>query len=150
MGKQLIALFAAVLALALMGAGCGGSSTPSPSKAEFVKKAEVICKDNSAKIQKSFRSYINEHEDLKNPTKADYLDLVSTVLVPHIEEEIDELKALGAPKGDEDQVDAIIEAREAGVGAIETYPEEAVENNSAFKESSELARKYGLRYCGLR
>jgi hypothetical protein len=109
-GKQLIVLVAAVLAAALVVTGCGSSD--SISKAEFVKKADAVCKKGEEAVRKDFGAFAETHENVKKPTEADYAELVDAVVVENVEKEVDDLRALGAPEGDEGKVEAMLQARE--------------------------------------
>jgi major membrane immunogen (membrane-anchored lipoprotein) len=152
-GKQIIALFAAVLAVALVVVGCGSSdsSTASITKAEFIKQADADCKKGEEEIQKDLAVYLKEHKDLEKPTEDDYSELVEAVLVPAAEQEIDDIRALGIPSGDEDQVEAMLDAREASIEKAQEEPKAVVQNGgSVFGEASKLAKEYGLKDCGNR
>lgn len=153
--KRLIALGAAVLAACLVAVGCGGggddASTASLTKAEFIKQANAVCKKGEEQIETDFAAYVKGHEDIRKPTEADFSKLVDSVLVPNAEKEIEDLRALGLPSGDEDQVEAILEAREESVEAAEDEPEVVVKDGEkVFGKASELAISYGLEDCGNR
>ena len=152
---RLIALVAGALAIFLVVAGCGGgdsdSSTASITKAEFIKQADAACKKSEEEIQNDFAVYIKKHEDLKNPTEADYAELVETILVPNVDQEVEDIRALGAPSGDEDQVEAMLEAREESVKTAEDDPQLVLnESDKVFAKASKLAKEYGLEGCATR
>jgi hypothetical protein len=145
-----VAALAAALVVSMVGCG-SDSSTASVTKAEFIKKAEAACEKGSEGIQKDFAAFIKKHENVKNPTKADFAELVDVAMVPSITTEITELKAIGAPSGDEGQVDAIVKAREVSVKKAEDEPELVVqESKKIFGEASQLAKAYGLKACATR
>ena len=56
---------------------------------------------------------------------------------------LDELKALGAPEGDEEQVEAIVAALEDGSERVAEDPSAAFEDEP-LKEAGELADEYGF------
>lgn len=149
-----IALLAGSLAVALAIAGCGGdssTSTSSVSKAEFVKEADAVCQGGNKRMEAGFAKFLTENKDVKRPTRDDYEKLVVTVLVPSIRKEIDELRALDTPSGDEDRADAIFDAVEEGLETAEGDPKLAVTSSDAvFGISSRLAKEYGLEVCGSR
>ncbi len=156
MGKRLIVLFAGAVAVVLAVSGCGSSDDPSGAsitKAQFVKKADASCKKGKEKIRADFAKYVKEREDkgqdLSNPTEDDFAEVVDVVLVPDVEEEVEEIRDLGAPSGDEDQVDAILEAREDGLEAAEAEPKAVVvSGKNVFAQATKLAKEYGLEVCG--
>ncbi len=146
----------AVAALALVAAGCGGGdgtevTTSDLSKAQFVKQADAVCKKGEEQIQEDFVAYAKKHKDLTKPTDSDYAELIDAVFVPNVNREVEELRDLGAPAGDEEQVEAMLVAREENVAAAEAEPKKLVsESSKVFAEASKLAKEYGLKTCGNR
>jgi hypothetical protein len=169
-GKQLAALFAGVVAIVLIVAGCGSSSgssagtgdeitTSSISKAQFIKKADAACEKGEKQIQvgigalgaKKARERESEGEENPEPTEADYAELIDLVVAPNIENEIDEIRALGAPSGDEDQIKAFVDAREESIEIAERAPKLILRNSGKmYEQSDKLANEYGLKDCGNR
>lgn len=147
--KRLIILGAVALVVGLVAAGCGeDSSTASITKAQFVKKANAICAKVGQEVVSDFASYAKENKNLKTPTEADYADLVDAVMTPNIEKEVTELEALGAPSGDEDTVEELIDSRAATIEKAEAEPSLLLnESDELFAESSKLATEYGLDEC---
>jgi hypothetical protein len=155
-GKRTIVICAGVLALALIGAGCGsddeGEVTAAEiSKAEFVKQADAACKRSEKQIQEDFAAYVKDHEDIQKPTEADYAELVDVILSPNVEQEVEDIRALGAPSGDEEEIEGLLAAREESVEVAEEDPEALISNGDRiFAKSSKLAEEYGLEVCGNR
>lgn len=155
MGKRWIVLGAGALAVASIAVGCGGGSgdavsTSAISKAAFAKKADAVCKKGSERMASAFAKYLKTGE-VTDPSQAVQEKLVGKVLVPSVKREIDELRALGAPSGDEDRVGEIIKALEEGVETAEGNPEAvAVSSDVVFGIASRLAKEYGLEVCGSR
>jgi hypothetical protein len=149
-----IALLVGVLALPLLVAGCGGddsSSGPTISKAVFIKKADAICTGGNKRMEVSFAHFLEKNKNIKHPSKADFEELVGKVVVPNLQREIKEIRALGAPDGDEDKVDGFLTALEEGLETAEGNPQVAVSSSQAvFGISSRLAKEYGLEVCGSR
>jgi len=137
-------------------AGCGGggddsSSGPAISKAVFIKKADAVCQGGNERMEVDFAAFLKEKKNIKKPSQADYEELVGEVVVPNLRREIKEIRALGAPSGDEDKVDAYLEAVEEGLETAEDDPTVAVKSSEAvFGVSSRLAKEYGLEVCGSR
>ncbi|HEY6551234.1 MAG TPA: hypothetical protein VIY71_08565 [Solirubrobacterales bacterium] len=145
-----------MLALALLVAGCGGggddsSTGPTISKAAFIKKADAICSGGNKRMEASLAHFFQEGKKIKRPSKADFEELVGKVVVPNLRQEIKEIRALGAPSGDEDKVDEILTALEEGLETAEGNPQAAVDSSEVvFGISSRLAREYGLEVCSSR
>jgi hypothetical protein len=165
-----IALLAGVLAVALILVGCGGggsdstttssdsttssgdSSTASLSKAEFIKKADAICAAGGKRTQSEYAAYVEEKKlsAKKEPTPAQFAEVSEKIQVPAFKRQAEEIRALGAPPGEEDQVTALVDAIDAGIEKVEEAdPRKALESSSSmFVEADKLAIAYGLKVCG--
>jgi hypothetical protein len=145
-----------VLAIALIAAGCGGSSssdsTASLTKAEFVKQGNAICAIGNKQIEAGFESFAKENHlsENKQPTEAQAAEIAETVLIPAVTTQIEGIRALGVPSGEEDQVNAILDAAEEGIEKAEEDPGVLLSSNgdNAFGKANKLAREYGLTTCG--
>lgn len=153
MNKRFIALLAAFVALALIGAGCGsGSSTESTSsltKAEFVKQGNAICAKGSEEINEGFEEFVKENglSKKKAPPKAVQEEAVETVLIPKISKELESIRALGPP---DEEAEAVLDAAEEALEKGEEDPIQFVKEESTgpFAKANKLAREYGLTKCG--
>jgi hypothetical protein len=155
MGTRLAALGVGALAIVLVVAGCGGggssTSTSSISKAQFIKKADAVCATGNKRLEADFAAFLQEKKNLRDPSEADFEELVGKVVVPNLDREIKEIRALGVPSGDEDEVGEIVTAIEEGLETAENDPKAAVNSSEAvFGVSSRLAKEYGLEVCGSR
>lgn len=142
----------ALLLAAVAFAGCGGGgdntesatgttvTTSSRSKAEFVALANGICKRTRANLNLEMGEYLKEHEG--DPGKKKTIpDAFRVVGIRKFPAQIEEIRSLGAPKGNEQQVEAFLAAMQKVVDAP---------RQSTFRElirSAALARKYGLDDC---
>lgn len=137
----------AVLAALLAFAGCGGGDdTTEITKAEFTKQANAGCKEHAKERDELFKATINE-VDASETTRADQEKLIDEVLIPPFEKDIENLKSLGAPAGDEEQVEEIIEEMEKAVKKVEAQPLVALRSSSQFAQARAAAVKYGLKDC---
>lgn len=156
--ERFVALLIGVTTTALVLAGCGGGGDKSEgsevnassiSKAQFVKEANAICKKGSDKMHSDYMAFSNEKNDNPTPSQAEYKEFVNTVVAPNVTREIDEIRAIGAPKGDEERVEAIIAALEEGLEKTREKPELALSaNREIFAQAIKLATAYGLTVCG--
>jgi hypothetical protein len=134
-------------------AGCGGGdenstgttastgTTSSRSKAEFVKLANGICKRADLYRTPEIGEYVRDHENEDKSQTASIMAAFRAVVLTKISGEIEEIRALGVPKRDEQQVEEILSSLERAVAAP---------GNLTLKElhrSAELARSYGLDEC---
>jgi len=156
MGRGTIAIAVALALAALVVGGCGGggdssTATVSVSKAAFIKKVDAVCQKGTERMQKAILDFLKQHRNVQRPNKAQSEKLVGTAIVPSVETELKELKALEAPEGDGDRVDAIISALEEGLETAEDNPEAVVASSDAvFGISGRLAGEYGAEVCGSR
>jgi predicted small secreted protein len=159
MGRGPIALIAAVVAAAILVAGCGGgddsSASGSISKEEFITKADAICKASSKRMEKELFEFLRKNRGggtLRKPSVEQNEKFIVTVLIPNLEQEIKELKALGIPDGDDEKVDAMIAALEEGQETAEnqTATVAAGTSDMVFGIASRIAAEYGLQTCGTR
>ena len=155
MGTGWGAFVAAAMVIALVVAGCGGdgSSTAAStiSKEEYIAKADAICKKGTERLQKALFGLLKEQRNLAKVSEAKQEKIVTTVMVPSVSREVDELRALGVPDGDEEKVDAIVAALEEGVETAERNPEVVTKSSDAvFGIASRIAGEYGLKACSSR
>jgi hypothetical protein len=144
------ALLAALLvaAFAVLVGGCGGDDEPSPTKAEFVKQADEICQQGNERADVEAQKYVKQNEfDAPTASTKEVEKAIRSVYLVNVNEQVEELKELGAPEGDEDQVDEIVASYEDGVATIEEKPMTFFDG-SALKEPRKLATDYGLETCG--
>jgi len=156
LNKALLAVLVALAALAAGVAGCGGGddgdtgTTASLTKAEFLKQADAICKRENSKLESEFEEFAKESGfQGKEPSKEQNVEVIEEVLVPNVSNQRDEIEELGAPDGEEDKVEAILDALGEGIEEVEGDPEAVLDPQSdPFGKANELAGDYGLKACG--
>jgi hypothetical protein len=145
MKRNLTWLLGLTVAAALIVAGCGGggddSSTSSLSKSEWIAKADAICQQGNQEIEQAARQQFGNQK----PTAADVQQFAIQTALPNTQSQIDKIKALGAPSGDEDQVNKILGAVQADIDKAKAAGDM---ENSTFADANALARQYGLKVCG--
>ena len=146
-----------VLAFTLVAiVGCGSKEegdAPSPSRAQVIKRANDICEQMEAQQLKEFAKYAKAHPEVKKELEAGKTqheqELVEAVGLPPIESAVEEIKALGAPSGDEAKVEAVVSEIEAGIETAKDEPEvffSSVKDNP-FTHANQLAADYGFTRC---
>jgi hypothetical protein len=146
-------IYLGAIAIAAIGVlvGCGGAgdngssdttiTTSSHTKAEFIKLADGICKRERERVIAEFAAYVQQHEG-KGKAKPEVInDAFATVVLPEIKHQIEEIRSLGAPKGDEQQVEELLSSLQEAVDAGNRFVA------GDFKRSARLARAYGLESC---
>jgi hypothetical protein len=153
LNKALLAAIAALVAVAAIVAGCGsgGDTTDEMvtlTKTEFIKQGDAICKQGNEASEKEAEEFAEDNDfKLEKASKEQLEEAVSEVLVPNLEGQIEELEALGAPKGDEGKVEAIVSSLEEATSEIEDDPG-LVFQGDVLKKPSKLADDYGFKVCG--
>jgi len=153
LNKAFLAAIAALVALTALVAGCGGGDettdeTVTLTKTEFIKQGDAICKQGNDESEKEAEEFAEDNDfKLEKASKKQLEEAVGEVLVPNLEQQIEELDALGAPEGDEDKVEAIIVSLEEATGEIEDDPG-IVFQGDVLKKPSKLAEEYGFKVCG--
>jgi hypothetical protein len=159
---------AAAIALGVGGCGGGSNSTSSEStnttaasggkqakvhssslgKTEFIEKADAICTREKTKGLEAMGAFVKENKGATGQAKAELIgEAIQKVFLPSIQSQVDQIRALGAPEGDEQEVEAILVALEEAVeGASQGSPSSARFAHS-FANSGALAREYGLTAC---
>jgi len=147
-------MLAAVIAVALVAAGCGSSDDETESgaltKVEFIKQGDAICKQGSEQIEEDVDEFAKENDvDTSNPSQEEQEEVILTAVVPSLQTQADELNDLSAPSGEEAEIAAIVEALEAGIEKIEDDPGTLAQaGGGPLAKANELAGEYGFEECG--
>jgi hypothetical protein len=150
-------IVAAIIAALLLAAGCGSSSDPeitvqagSLSKAEFIKKADAICKAGRSEFEAKYSSLIEAHKaDIGNAEKEKEIldEVLETILSPNIEGQIEQISELGAPKDYAPEVTAFLNAVQKRLDEMHENPEELTASSVPFKKAEDVAKKAGMDGC---
>ena len=148
---------AVTLAVAALASGCGSDDEEggfSPvvsdplSKVEFLRQADEICHSAESQIEAAADDLVTDEED---PTPQEVEEVAISIVVPALESEVAAIDALGAPEGDEETVEAILDATRAGISEIESDPQSLLDGPPpSLAEAERLARAYGSQQCGIR
>ena len=139
---------AAAVAMAIALAGCGGSdestTTPEPlSKTEFIAEADQIC----AEANDSLEAAIDDASSSGEPSPEVLTELIADTLLPTVQDAVDQIRALGAPAGEEEQVVEILDSFDRSIEEARADPEAALNSSSPFEEAEQLAADFGLQDC---
>jgi hypothetical protein len=160
LSKRLILLFAGLLALAIA-AGCGSSddstNTDTTSvdvtitKEQLVAQGDAICKQGNEEIEEGFERYAEENDIPENqePSDEQGVEIVEMVLVPNLKTQAELLRGLGAPEGDEEQVEELLDSLDEAIETAEDDPEALFnEDTDPFGDVNQQAQDYGFSDCG--
>ena len=131
--------------------GCGGAddttstattasetttaSAPALSKEQFIAQADAIC----AAGDKTINAAVQALGD-GQPSQAD-LQQFAQIAVPALQEQVDAIRALPPPSGDEAQITAMLDAVQDGIDKIKSDPS-AIEADP-LDQADQLARTTG-------
>jgi hypothetical protein len=147
----LAAMIADLLALA----GCGGGDDTSTtagealSKSEFLAQGNAICEKGDKEINAEAKQTFTQQGA---PSQATQTKFVTDTVIPNVQGQIDGIDALPLPSGDEDQVQAIVDAARSGLDKAKADPslltDQGGGQSDPFAEANKLANAYGLDKCG--
>lgn len=132
------------------GGNAEGVTTSSLDREEFIRQASARCHQAKKGLLQKAAKYVKEHSSEEVPEAVLTANGVSEVVMPVVEAQIEAVRQLGAPAGDEDEIEAMLSAQE---DAVETVREQErldpVKGPAEFFEDSNKAyEEYGLRACG--
>lgn len=151
-------ILAAVAVLALLGVGCGGSDgggetqASTIGKAEFIKRANEICRETQKRLVNKTKPLLAQPEGSRARRQLEF-KLVTTVVAQEFENEISEIEELGAPSGDEAEIKRILSSLEPAIEEARTEPETYVAGKDYrggkehYGETYRLAGDYGMNDC---
>lgn len=116
------------------------------SKAEFVKQADQMCRrERRAQLRRAGRITQELGEgDLEGNFEA----LSRRVLAPTHVNKAEEIRQLGAPRGDVAQIEALVKAMRQDSAALASDPAaNPTEYTAALRRSTRLAGEYGFTEC---
>lgn len=144
---------AAVLAM-----GCGGGSPNSGDeaigKAAFVAKVNAICATTQKRIVGGGVARVLRVKDDRQAREKVETELVVDLLIPTLKQAVAEIRALGAPSGDDARIDAFLRATEEAIHEAQTEPRSYVTVGGHYRSGAHhfgkarnLANAYGLSGC---
>jgi hypothetical protein len=149
---RVIVALAVALAIGSIATGCGlgDSSDPAPTKAAFVKRGDAICEKIPSRYLNRYNDLREEQKGKSLPPKAAKEEQNLKSAVPPLRTATAEFEELGAPEGDEEQVEAIIAALEKGADGIEADPGSELSGpKSPLASFAKLTGENGLKACQL-
>jgi hypothetical protein len=153
----------AVVMGALIGCGADGNSstgehsdstvtTSSLSKAAFIKKASAACVREGEGAMGKAAAYVEEHSGEGLPREVLIANTAKTVLLPIVEAQISAIRKLGAPAGDEEEIDSILDAQEMAVREVRGLKKVEAMTAMFVEYFADVGRKfeaYGFKACAL-
>lgn len=114
------------------------------TKAEFIKRADAICERIDEEQLNRLQRVVKEDPSIIEDDQAE-AELAISVGMPLIKQQAAEIEELGAPAGDEEEVQTILDAMtEAAEGVEREVPPSLI---GEFREVNKLAERYGFDAC---
>jgi hypothetical protein len=150
-----VAAMTIVLALTSV-VGCGGTdqSSASNNKAAFIHKANAICEATRKALTSSeaFKVLREVKEETGKSGREAEAAFIPKWVVPKAEAEVEEIRSLGAPSGDEDRIEALLSSLEDVLETAKSHPKRYLHEQFTFKHPyrkvEKLATEYGIAACG--
>lgn len=131
------------------GGGAASGGNPEGAGGEFFAEADAAC-------AQGVKSYQDEAErlfrqDVKSPAEKEQVitEIVSTVVIPRIEDQIGSLEALEGSPAEKEAADTVVDKLGQAIAAIEAEPEALVSGIvDEVSEAEQVARRLGFKRCG--
>jgi hypothetical protein len=143
----------ATLAVGVLAAGCGSSkksastgTTAALTKAQFLAQGNAICQAGNQK-QRAAQQALEKTFGNKVPTPAEIALYIRTTFVPLIQGQVDKLKALPAPAGEDAKLASMLALAQADLNKVKSKPQAFVSERHPFGDFARLAHAYGLTSC---
>jgi len=167
--KAIVAVLAAAVSAGLIAAGCGGSSSTTTTvsgasgasgatgaagqpltKVAFIAQADAICERGNKELNAEGKKVFGNLPKGQKPSAAQQQKFITDSVIPNIQNQIDAIRALTPPSGDEDQVKAIVDAAQQALDKAKADPSAFFQGgkNDPFAKANKLASDYGLKVCG--
>ncbi|HEU5061651.1 MAG TPA: hypothetical protein VFT79_00690 [Solirubrobacterales bacterium] len=108
-----------------------------------MKEANALCSKYNEQMTKAFVEFSKENP---SPSPAEAAEGIRAVTVPATKQEIEDLRQLTPPSGEEEKVEALIERREEALEKIEEEPNFKT-SGDPFEEFNQPLTDYGLTEC---
>ncbi len=129
-------------AAALLAAGCGGDD--GPTREEFTREANAICKRHTAKIEEAASKVLGGGQ-LPNPRE--FGKLARGTIIPEVKQQFEELREVEPPEDLEDEYSEFLDTGEETVAKLERDLT-LIMNPANFEELNLQADEVGLsRAC---
>jgi hypothetical protein len=157
MKRYLILMLGCVVAAGLIAAGCGSDdngnddsssstsgtgtdTTASLSKAQWIEQADAICKESNDTIEAGSPG--------NDATSQEVDAYVTDTIVPAVQSQLDDIRALGTPTEEGDQADAIIQEAQTALDQLKSDPTALSKGQDPFADANADAQAFGLKECG--
>lgn len=143
---------AIAVGLLLVLSGCGGGGEEVLTKKQYVHRANAICTRFSKNLVRESEAFGKEHGLNAEPDQHEREQIILGVLLPNVEERLEELKTLPAPKGEEAKIAQMISTQEVALEEARSHPVRSAapiaHRGEPFRMSMDITAEYGIWLCG--
>jgi hypothetical protein len=136
-----------VLLLGAFLAGAGCSDSKGISKADYLAKAKEVCQQGNQVLTAASNEVFAKLPPGQKLSAPEIEDFVRKTVIPTIRDQVKQLRALEAPKGERGHVEEIYSALDKGLDELETAPAKLTDGSNVFADADKLAQKYGITVC---
>lgn len=153
-------VLAIAMAFAVFVSACGGNDdstsasaagesdgNSSLSKAEYIKRAAAACASERENSFAQIAAYTEKHRSDGLSEAVLAKKAVKAVLLSIIAAELDDLRKLGAPAGDEQKVEAMLAAEQAALDEAKANKKKLEDVEDYFVQADMELKAYGLDEC---
>ena len=157
-----LAVFASVAVVAIGAAGCGGGDEETSATAttgvtgfsgeapddpiSYHLAADKYCRQAERELDQAAADAFSG----QTPSPEEVADFVNESYIPVMRRQLEQIRTIPIPPGEEDAVNEIYDAFDEGLAQAEEDPEALVEGPPpGIEEASRLAAEYGFDDCGL-
>ncbi len=106
-----------------------------------------ICKKGNQQIERAAEQQFPKSGG--KPSQAEQVKFANQTVIPNVQGQIDKIKKLGAPEGDEATVETIVSEAQAALDEAKKDPTVLTSNGpDPFAKANKFANAYGLTACG--
>jgi len=157
MNRKLIWLVAGVLATGLIAAGCGdddddessdtGTDAVALTQQEWAMQADAICSQGNQELDQVAQQEFGGSN--QPPSQAQQQKFAEETVIPSIEQQINDVRALGTPEGDSGEVEEFLDQAQTDLDKAKQDPKQLTDagNENPFAETTKLGDALGLKVC---
>jgi len=146
--RSTLSMAFAAFVVVVLAAGCGSSNSSSSTSTAALSKAAFLSKGNAICTSGQQQQTAGEQALGKSPSQAQLTAYLTGLVVPNIQSQIDGIKALGAPSGDEATVTNFLGLAQADLNKVKSDPALLAGGKSdPFADFAKVAHPYGLTAC---